>query len=113
MFPSSGRKVQPNIVRLLLKHGANPNHQLVDGRTALTIAVSENRADMVKVLLKWGADVTIRTSEGYTALEIADRANNHEIDALIRSHNNSPAPREIVKPSSKTTKNLLLMNHHT
>lgn len=49
-----------NIVKLLLKHGANINAQDQVGATALTYASAGGREDTVKLLLEHGADVNIK-----------------------------------------------------
>ena len=59
----------PEVVKLLLEHGANPNIQDADGWTPLHFAVKSCHVDVVRVLLDHGADLTIRNNEGRTPLD--------------------------------------------
>lgn len=54
-------------VRTLLKHGADPNIQDKDKRTALHYAAASGRKDIVKILLDGGADPAIEDIYGRTA----------------------------------------------
>ena len=72
------------IVKALLAHGANPNHQLklarnvgtnnevsLQGATALVLAAEVNNLEAIKALLEAGADPRIPTEQGTTALMMA------------------------------------------
>jgi ankyrin repeat protein len=64
----------PEIIRLLVDHGAQVNASNRFGATALMCAVS--RTENVRALLERGADVKARTSNGGTALVAATRYGN-------------------------------------
>ena len=49
-----------NIVKLLLQHGANPNHVCMHGNTALYWAVYNNRIDIIKILIQYGVNINVR-----------------------------------------------------
>jgi uncharacterized protein len=59
------------LVKLLLREGANPDAQQEGGFTALHAAAQHNNAEMVQALLDAGADVSIRTNDGKTAADVA------------------------------------------
>ena len=60
----------PEVVKLLLEHGANPNIQENKyGWTPLHYAVKSCHVDVARVLLDHGADLTIRNNEGRTPLD--------------------------------------------
>src|SRR5262245_12052325 len=50
-------------VRLLLKHGANANDPLTEGRTPLLYAIEKHAVDLVSELVKYGADVSAPQGE--------------------------------------------------
>ncbi|HJR57883.1 MAG TPA: ankyrin repeat domain-containing protein [Vicinamibacterales bacterium] len=64
----------PEIIRLLVDHGAQVNASNRFGTTALMCAVS--RTENVRALLERGADVKARTNNGGTALVAATRYGN-------------------------------------
>jgi uncharacterized protein len=81
----AGKDEVVKIVKALLKHGANPNHQLklarrnvgtinevsLQGATPLVLAAEVNNTEAVKVLLQAGADPRIPTEQGTTALTLS------------------------------------------
>lgn len=70
LLMSAAHQNRGDIVRLLLKHGANPN--VIDNRTtkrtALHVAVSAGALDSVRALLEQGADVNATDRYGSTPL---------------------------------------------
>lgn len=58
-----------DMVRLLLKHGAQVNLQDADMQTALHYACSVGHVDVVKALLEASIDTSIKDNDGCTALE--------------------------------------------
>ena len=73
----------PELIRLLLKHGANPNVQDDRGATPLHEAVKRKKVDAVKVLLQHGADSAIRDSEGKTPIDYAKEAGRNDILKIL------------------------------
>jgi ankyrin repeat protein len=59
------------LVKMLLREGANPDAQQNGGFTALHAAAQHNNAEMAKALLDAGADASLRTDDGKTAAEMA------------------------------------------
>ncbi len=67
-------KNQYLMVKLLLDHGADPNH-VSDGRyNALHYAVYENYEEIIPLLLKFGADKNIKNIWNETAIEMAKKS---------------------------------------
>ena len=80
----AGKDNVVKIVKSLLAHGANPNHQLklarnvgtlnevsLQGATPLVLAAEVNNIGAIKVLLEAGADPRIPTEQGTTALMLS------------------------------------------
>jgi len=59
------------LVKVLLRGGANPDAQQQGGFTALHAAAQHNNAEMARALLGAGADASLRTDEGKTAADMA------------------------------------------
>ena len=57
--------------RILLKAGADVNHQTKFGDTALMLAVRNAQFDIVSLLLDAGAKVDLKNAKGETAIELA------------------------------------------
>ncbi|XP_012144276.1 uncharacterized protein LOC100882592 isoform X1 [Megachile rotundata] len=74
------------IVRNLLKNGADVNDKDSEGRTPLHYAVSNEHLDVVNILLENGADVTQVTNKGNTPLHTAASKNNKEIIEVLLQH---------------------------
>ena len=62
---------KPEILRLLLAAGADPNQARPDGTTALMYHAGLGNADAIEVLLEAGADVTVAGKGGATAIDVA------------------------------------------
>jgi uncharacterized protein len=72
------------VVKDLLRKGANVNAQNHEGRTALMFAVINLRTDSVKALLKFGADVNVQANCCCTPLMLAACSGDIEItEALL------------------------------
>lgn len=66
------REKQKDMVKILLKAGANVNARTEDlGRTALMYAAMQKRPGMLAVLLEFEADVHVQSKGGWTALLLA------------------------------------------
>ncbi|AAY62293.1 ankyrin repeat domain-containing protein [Rickettsia felis] len=82
-----------NIVKLLIKHGANINKRLSEGsrETPLIKATKcfENgsiaNTEHIKILLKYGADINAKDVNGITALKMAEMQNDQSAINLLRS----------------------------
>lgn len=62
---------QTDIVKALLRKGADVNAQNCEGRTALMFAIINLRSVTVKTLLQFGADVNVQAHCGCTPLMLA------------------------------------------
>jgi uncharacterized protein len=83
---SPARPDVPEIVRLLIEFGVDPNQRGINDYTALHMAVAERNVEAVKLLLAAGADPQARTriDDYETPIEVAARAGLDEIAALLR-----------------------------
>jgi len=61
----------PELVSLLIAHGANVDNQNVNGATCAIYTASTGKLDVLKRLMEAGAKLDKETSGGYTALESA------------------------------------------
>lgn len=64
----SGR---PDLIKILLKNGANVNHQDRWHDTALILATQKGNSKSVEILIKYGVDINLnlKDSRGLTALD--------------------------------------------
>lgn len=83
---STKRPDKLEVVRLLLKHGADPNMRGVNDWTPLHYAVSLRDTEAIRLLLASGADPSLRTriDDYETALEGADQAGFEAGASLLR-----------------------------
>lgn len=58
------------VVRMLLREGANPDAQQQGGFTALHAAAQHKNAEMIQALLDSGADTSLRSADGKTAADM-------------------------------------------
>jgi ankyrin repeat protein len=61
----------PELVSLLIAHGANIDNQNVNGATCAIYCASTDKLEVLQRLVQAGADLARETSGGYTALESA------------------------------------------
>lgn len=82
----AARTSWPDILELLLAHGASL--QAVDGagRGPLYYGVFNNSIDCVKLLLSAGADPNVRDKSGESVLDLAKRESNDRVARLLREH---------------------------
>jgi ankyrin repeat protein len=77
-------KNQPDIVKILLKAGANPN---VSGLNApLHEAVRGGRIEIVQILLKYGADPSLKDKHGNLPAYYAEKNGHFDILRLLEEH---------------------------
>ncbi|HET9268838.1 MAG TPA: ankyrin repeat domain-containing protein [Vicinamibacterales bacterium] len=82
---SQARTDVPDLLRLLLRYGADPNQRGLNDWTALHMAAHERSGEAIRILVDAGADPTLRTriDDCLTPREEAERAGNHEIASLL------------------------------
>jgi ankyrin repeat protein len=74
----------PDVVRLLLAAGADPNATIGRGSTALSMAVDKKYREIVHMLLDGGAAVDAEEGDGRTPLVwAAERGDEHTVAALL------------------------------
>ena len=99
----------PNLVRQLLQHGADPNAADPTGRTPLMYAAVSDLlpVEQIKMLIEKGANVNAKSQHprsgdtDRTALELAQfHGNTAVVDLLLKSGAKSEAPAVSVQPAS-------------
>ncbi|MBQ3402167.1 MAG: ankyrin repeat domain-containing protein [Synergistaceae bacterium] len=74
----------PEVVKALIKAGADVNLKTNGGVTALMLATQWNsNPEVVKALIKAGADIFAKDNEGKTTLDYADDADDEGIKRII------------------------------
>ncbi|XP_063689954.1 ankyrin repeat and SAM domain-containing protein 6-like isoform X2 [Bolinopsis microptera] len=87
-----------SVVRLLLKHGADPDRANCYGWTATMQASASGHVRCVKCLLEFGADILIRNQFKQSALVLAAaKGHNDIVQSLITSLNQSRKEEEEFK----------------
>lgn len=77
------RFFQTDIIRILLRNGAQVDARAREQQTALHIASRLGNVDIVMLLLQHGAQVDATTKDMYTALHIAAKEGQDEVRDLI------------------------------
>jgi ankyrin repeat protein len=72
-----------DVVKLLLRHGADVDLDDGLGATALMYAVSNANVELVKILLEAGADPALKDKTGNNAFSNAKVARNKEITKML------------------------------
>ncbi|KAL3904149.1 MAG: hypothetical protein SGPRY_011399, partial [Prymnesium sp.] len=80
---------RPEIIRELLRRGANVNLPNHEGVTALMAAANTGGMCEALMLLQHSADGNIRRNDGGTAIMIAANSNQHEVLQLLLAHDSS------------------------
>jgi len=103
-----------DIVKILIKNGADINAASPTKETALMYAAMRGNKDVVEILIKNGADINIKDTHGNTALIYAARnitRNNDDIvELLIKSGADVPDFNKVQKNWKKSTKYIELNN---
>jgi hypothetical protein len=74
----------PNIVRLLLEHGADVDVRQNEGLTPLHMASMKGALEVARVLLEHGADVQAEDNRGRTPLQVVSSWQNLNRDEMTR-----------------------------
>ena len=91
IFVARGDKGEhPEIVHLLLEHGAVVNARGPHGRTALHYAAAAGYTRVIQVLLAHGADPALQDQQGATALSLARLAGKIAAAALLSQRGAGP-----------------------
>ncbi len=72
-----------DVIRLLLRNGADINHITDQGNTPLQAAIQQNNLVLVKLLIDYGADVNKPDNTGQTPLHLAKQVKNEFIIRLL------------------------------
>ena len=75
----------PDIVKLLLERGADPNHQSQEGRTPLMEAALWGRLKNVELLLENGVDKDLMDHDSLRAIDLATPSDRNEEERFRRS----------------------------
>ncbi len=75
------------MIEILLKRGADPNVQNLQGDTPLICATkyAGGKADTVKLLVDAGSDLAVMDDDGKTALDYAKAKEQQEAIALLET----------------------------
>ncbi len=74
----------PNLVKLLLKQGADPNARQQGDFTPLHLAAQNGDLESIRALLYEGADADVRSADGKTPLDCAMERNQAEAVSLLK-----------------------------
>lgn len=107
---------EADIVKLLLKYGAEPNIREESGFTALMEACRKGYKEIVKILLEHGADPNIRASRFSTGVSALTLANDYEYDDIANmlvEHGASYKiePEQIINRIYKNTSDSQIINY--
>ncbi|HOP59730.1 MAG TPA: ankyrin repeat domain-containing protein, partial [Bacteroidales bacterium] len=82
LMHASARGLLP-VCKILLRGGADPDMQAIDGVTAGMYAAYNGHTRIVKLLLEKGISVDIQSVDGFTALMIASQNGHNDIVRLF------------------------------
>lgn len=75
-----------DVIELLVKQGADLNHQDKDGDSPLHLAVKRDYRVLTKLLIANGADVNVENAGGHTPLWYAIGHHNQEISRMLKKN---------------------------
>ena len=94
-------KVDAELTRELLKHGANPDARSSLGATPLAEAAKLANPELVQLLIKSHANVNEANEDGQTPLMLAARTGSIPVaDLLVRAGANVNARRNLARTDS-------------
>ena len=93
---------QPEVVQMLLKHGASPKKADLTGRTAIFHCVTSGGCRCLLLLLQQDVDLAVRNKENMTILHLAALENNLEALKVLLVKMGSAFPGQI-RPSKTMT----------
>ena len=110
-----------DMVKYVLKHNANPNHQNEDGTTPMHWAVRHGKLDNVKLLIDYNAVVDLADDCGDSPLHWAAEYDKEEIAEYLMDHGARPGrknfgsetPIDIAKQNDSRKMVHLLQQHKT
>lgn len=73
----------PNILRLLLNKGANPDTKSIEGATPLMNAVQSDKLEHLNILIEHKADLNAKDNRGFTALHRASEMGRSEMVRIL------------------------------
>lgn len=80
----SKTKQNENLVKMLLRAGADVNATDYSGSTALHYACEMRNQAVIPLLLEAHADVSVKNQDGETPLDIARRLQFSNIESMLR-----------------------------
>ena len=91
-------------IKILLKHGADPNLSTDDGWSPLHVAALRGAVHAAQALVDGGARVDAEDSYGWTALALASQHRSPEIVRLLLAAGSDPNGRKQPTPLDRPTK---------
>ncbi|XP_064923497.1 ankyrin repeat domain-containing protein 22 isoform X6 [Columba livia] len=80
----SKTKQNENLIKMLLRAGADVNATDSSGCTALHYACEMRNQEVIPLLLEAHADTSVKNQDGETPLDIARRLQFHNIESMLR-----------------------------
>lgn len=72
------------IIKILLRHGADPNFRTGGGMTPLMYAADAGDKHVCRLLLKAGADPSLRNRQGKSASDLARLQDRRDVEKMLR-----------------------------
>ncbi|KAJ8268874.1 hypothetical protein COCON_G00114810 [Conger conger] len=108
---------QGEVVKILVKRGADINSQSQNGFTPLYMAAQENHLDVVRYLLENGGNQSTATEDGFTPLAIALQQGHNQVVSILLENDTKgkvrlPALHIAARKDDTKSAALLLQNDH-